>query len=149
MRSTEWRPRHAAWQSKSHGGAAIGELNLSPFTMSRIIPTFAVIAIVVLTGCSRSVSMKIARDGKEPVFHFQTRGMGMGGVTGLRIWRMDTKEVLWHVSLPCYSERRLGYGEVPTEIQASTGNRASQSFPRGASSSAKVLWAWSGLGFWS
>jgi len=27
MRSTEWRPRHAAWQFGSHGGAAIGELN--------------------------------------------------------------------------------------------------------------------------
>src|SRR2546430_2361439 len=27
MRCTEWRPRHAAWQFGSHGGAAIGELN--------------------------------------------------------------------------------------------------------------------------
>jgi len=26
MRSTEWRPRHAAWQFRSCGGAAIGEL---------------------------------------------------------------------------------------------------------------------------
>jgi hypothetical protein len=97
--------------------------------MSRVIPSFAVIAIVVLTGCSRSVSMRVARDGKDPVFHFQTRGTGMNGVTRLRIWRTDTKEVLWDVSLPYYSERRLRYGEVPTEIQASTGNRASQNFP--------------------
>ena len=26
-RSTEWRPRHAAWQFERHGGAAIGELS--------------------------------------------------------------------------------------------------------------------------
>jgi len=26
-RCTEWRPRHAAWQFRRHGGAAIGELN--------------------------------------------------------------------------------------------------------------------------
>jgi hypothetical protein len=49
MRCTEWRPRHAAWQFGSCGGAAIGELIVRPQmsipqrTQRIVIGTFGVI----------------------------------------------------------------------------------------------------------
>jgi hypothetical protein len=75
--------------------------------------------------------MKVVRDGNDPVFHFQTRGIN--GLLSLRLWRTDTKEVLWDVNLNYYRERRLRYGEIPTEFRTFNSglNRASQSYPAG------------------
>jgi hypothetical protein len=73
--------------------------------------------------------MTVARDGNDPSFHFNTRSIN--GLLSLRLWRTDTKEVLWHVNLNYYRERRLKYGEIPMEFRTFNGgvNRASQSYP--------------------
>ena len=75
--------------------------------------------------------MAVARDADELVFHLRTRSVN--GLLGLRLWRTDTKEVLWDVNLNYYPGGQLRYGEIPTEFRTFNGglNRGRQNYPEG------------------
>jgi hypothetical protein len=100
--------------------------------LSRPILTFGAIAALLLIGCkhNHNVSMTITQEGKNPAFHFQFQGIN--GFIQLRLWRADTKQVLWDINLNDYCENHLGYGEIPTRFKTFNGNvnDAVQNFPK-------------------
>ena len=62
MRSTEWRPRHAAWRFQRHGGAAIGELSVSLMKSRRLIATLVgtlVLAVYTVGYCSARAHLRL------------------------------------------------------------------------------------------
>lgn len=75
--------------------------------------------------------MNITQRGQDTDFHFRTRGMN--GLTRLRLWRTDTKEVLWEVSLNYYRGSHLRYGDIPKGFRSFNGNLrdAKQIYPVG------------------
>lgn len=99
--------------------------------MSRLIPFITTVTVLLLNGCAltRSSSMTLAQDGNDPVFHFRTRGMN--GLLSLRLWRTDTKQVVWDVNLNYYRESQVRYGEIPMQFRTFNGglNRATQNYP--------------------
>lgn len=89
--------------------------------MNRFFPLFVTLIVVLCDGCglNRGVSLRVTQESNEPVFHFQLRSIN--GLSGLRLWRADTKQVLWDVSLNYYREKRLKYGDIPKNFRSFNG----------------------------
>jgi hypothetical protein len=67
--------------------------------------------------------LSVGEEDGTTVFHIPTRGVN--GVISIRLWRADTKELLWHVNLNSYQGSRLMYGEVPRYFTTFNGGRIS------------------------
>ena len=99
--------------------------------------TTTVQRIIVLTlsvsvaGCSMApaISMTAKQRGSDVDFEFGTRGIN--GLLEFRVWRADTRELLWDVNLNYYGGARLTYGDIPKDFTTTNGNQqsATQIFP--------------------
>jgi len=100
-------------------------------TMTRITLTVALLLAVVSAGCSPSprLSLNARQEDGSTTFEFSTRGIN--GLLGLRVWKADTKELLWDVNLSYYRGPRLRYGDLPRDFETFNGQKdsATQAFP--------------------
>ena len=71
------------------------------------------ILVAVLMGCAmkRIIVLEAKQHGTE--ISFDIRANRINGLLDMRIWQMDTKEVIWQINLNSYNGARLNYGEVP------------------------------------
>jgi hypothetical protein len=90
-----------------------------------------VVLVVLLGGCSRqpTLSFSTSEEKGQTALHFAAQRLN--GLLGIRIWRADTKDLLWAANLNYYKEPRLIYGEIPRDFATFNGgkNSAQQAFP--------------------
>ena len=90
-----------------------------------------VLTAVLFASCSlpRKFLLAIKQDDNRTYFEFSMHRYN--GLLGLRLWKTDTKELLWDMNLNYYREERLEYGNVPKFFLSFNGaqQRATQNFP--------------------
>jgi hypothetical protein len=92
------------------------------FLRLTILGTFA----VVLTGCEPKANLAIVQSGTNITFQVATKNVRE--LLSLRVWKRNTKETLWDISLSCRPDATFDYGSVP-ELPNPWGNFATQRFP--------------------
>jgi hypothetical protein len=105
--------------------------NRDAFMTTTVLRITALTLSVSVAGCSMApaISMTAKQRGSDVDFEFGTRGIN--GLLEFRVWRADTRELLWDVDLNYYGGARLTYGDIPKDFTTTNGNQqsATQIFP--------------------
>ena len=87
--------------------------------MKRFASLTLISAVILFAGCSSppTLSLAVVQEEDHLAFRFETKNLN--GIVGIRMWRADTKQVLWKVDLNYFRGSQLAY-DGPVPLPAST-----------------------------